>query len=222
MNPTLVLFSQLLRTYPYGVTPEVFEQAQDAYKRLADTHPTDDDVERVMIAFAKQIWPYLQAEAVLYEQHGEEKEREFFVTHLSFELQEKWKSFISAGGNIHDFRHGKVFEDAFTAEENIMIEEAFVAGKDHAKSYVRNLIAESAYADYQTLVRQFEERRNIILQLLHDIQALKNDQNKWNTEIDEYVAFVKRGFAKLEVLPHVEDIKEKRAWFQGQIDSGNV
>ena len=220
-NPTLELFSQLLRSYPYGVSPQVFEDAQVAYERLQDGHASDNEVETIMIAFGKQVWPYTQAEMVLYKQYGKQQEEEFFLNVLPEELQEKWKSFIEKGGSVHNYRAGQEFEDAFTPEENLIIEDAFMSAGDHGKSYVRNIIAEEKGEDYDALVDNYMRERDSILAVLDQIVLLKETGDKWDAEIDEYVRFVKSGFANVEERPTLEKVVKKKEWFEDQINIGN-
>ncbi len=215
MNYTLNLFAHLLERPPIGLSPQVAAAGQTAVTHLGTTKATEEAAEEALVVFGLRAWPYWEAEREFMEHVGGKKHA--FLQHLPASLHEKWVAFEQAGHSIHDFRDGQTFEDAFTPEGNQHIETAMI---DAHTEEAKRLAMGERHDAYMQLVNAHIEERDAMVAALDALAALKDTGEKWDAEIDETIAYMKRGFAKLEEAPTLEKIEKKIEWYQGQIESG--
>lgn len=213
---TKSLFDLLIKHQPVGAPEEAFE---DARRASANTELTDDELEQEMIQFGKAAWPYWQAEEAFFDTYGKVPQTEFFMEFLEEPLNTKWNEFTASGGSFS----GDVqkFEEAFTPEENNDLQQALLKAKGKAMLHVRGLAREEKKQLYEDICIGFIERKNEMLEMLEELERLKDTGNKWDEEIDDEIQYFLRGFALLEERPTPEKIQGKIDFYKGQIEAGN-
>ncbi|PIT86851.1 MAG: hypothetical protein COU33_00865 [Candidatus Magasanikbacteria bacterium CG10_big_fil_rev_8_21_14_0_10_43_6] len=220
MNYTLELFDFLLEHPPIGLSAATVKAYEHQALQLRQQHATEEEVERVFIAFGKEAWPYRQAEHTFLAHLG--NKQKVFLDALPESLREKWFHFEAAGGDIHNFRDGDAFEDAFTPEENQQIEQAMIEGHAAMLQQAKTLVQGVDAATYAHLVDTFSNERDSILAKCQELEELKKTSTKWAAEISDSIAFFHRGFAELEERPTEEKVQGKIDWYVGQLDVGNT
>ena len=161
MNYTLQLFDHLLAHSPIGLSLEVITKAKQKVASLREQNVSEEDAEIALIFFGKEAWPYWQAEQKFLDSLGNKKE--LFINALSSKLQEKWNDFENTGGDMHDYRNGQKFEEAFTPEENIQIEKAMIDSSVAAHDQMRELVSGEKSEEYAQLVSVYSKERDQII-----------------------------------------------------------
>jgi len=218
---SLDLYTLLLDQKPAGLPVAVFVEGEREYEHLEKEAQTPEQVEFSMISYGKKIWPFMQAQNKFLELYGENKRKDFFIELLSENLKEKWQRFESEGGRLHNYRDGNKYEDYFSAEEDLEIENAEIEANRKLKSYIQDLTENEKKEEYRNLVEQLEKEQEEMTQKIEELRNLKKNSSKWAEEIDQEINFFEEGFAEIEERPTVEKIQGKIDWYQGQIDAGN-
>lgn len=221
-NYTLELFRLLVERRPIGAKESIINQALADVKQLEHQETVPEQIEAIMIRYGLELWPYFQAEAAFLESHGAARKMKLFIEKLPAALQAKWKIFENNGGSIHNYRDGDQFEQAFTPEENMIIEQALVSAGEQVKDELAQAALGEEKETYDALVEQFITERDLILSKLDELAALKQKQEKWDDDIDMFIEHTRKGFAELEERPTVEKVQGKIDFCVGQIESGNV
>ncbi len=219
---TLKLFQILLDKTPTPVNDAVKEEGRQKYEQLAAGGAGVEEIEQEMIRYGKQIWPYLRAEFDLMEKYGEEKRQEYFLASLPAQLKDKWIQFEKQGGNIHNYKQAKDYEQAFDADEDRIISENMVEARNRALKYVRRLEQQDKQEEFSSLVEKYRREEAEILEKIIELKSYKERGEKWDKEIEELVNFFEKGFAGLEERPTVEKVRTKIDWYEGQIQAGNI
>jgi hypothetical protein len=220
---SLQLLRFLLDKKPVGFPGGIHQKTEDRYADLSGTRSRQEDVDKVLLDYGRESWAYRRAEEALREAVGSEKEDRFFLLFLPDVLKDKWGRFISEGGDIHNFRNGKAFEDYFTPEENTLIEEALIE-RDRIMHEYLDQVSRAEYAnDFTTFLDQYRMEQKQIEKKIDELSAMIPEEGeKWDAELREEVLYFKRGFAEMEERPTVKKIQGKIDWYRGQMEAGNI
>ncbi len=209
---SLQLFDMLLHRGTVGIPSEVLSHARDSYQLLLDRKDivSGADVDDALIAFGKGAWPYWQAEEMMMEQYGKEKEKDAFFEMLPKELHDKWRMYEDS------FRHTLVHTDAsfdqiFTPEEDVLFEKAVVDAHAYVVDQIRLLIKGEKKDVYEQLVDQYTKEQTTIIDAIARLRALIPLYPVFAEEIEAVARTFELGFAEAEIRPRLEDV-------QGQID----
>lgn len=200
MESTLNLFRHLYDHLP-PLFPEAPKQKMgEALHRLEnDPKATLDEVERAMIKFGYEVWPWNQAYkeflAVAEDKVGEH----FLLPKLSKELQSKYKDFKLYGGTLRDLHSGRpaVF---FTSEERVELCGALVSYQQELRDYTSHELKGLEQDKYLERVNDFldilEDIRNMLdnLRMLADREA---DHPMLAAEIRSQVTHFEHGLCLL-------------------------
>lgn len=220
---SLQLFRHLLDQRPVGLSDDIQERGEAAYKRLAVENADADAVETEMIAYGKEAWAYRQAEQAFETALAPNKKETFFLAFLPDDLKEKWESFTSKGGSIDDIRHGESFEQSFTPEENVILEKALVEAEALTHEYLERIAREEAKEQYERILKQYREEQHEIEEKITALRSLIPEKGeKWDAELEEAAIYFERGLAEIEERPTVEKVQAKIDWYEGQVETGNV
>jgi polyhydroxyalkanoate synthesis regulator phasin len=220
---SLQLLRHLLDHRPIGLPDDIQEEGEAAYKKILGNELGLDDIESALFAYGKKTWVYRQAENAFETGFASEKKEAFFRSFLSSDIKKKWEEFLSNGGDIHDFRHGEVFEEFFTPEENTLLEEAMVEADELVHEYLKRIAAEEAKEQYEKLLNQYREEQYTIEEKIKELRALIPEKGQqWDAELEEAARYFERGLADIEERPTVQKVQAKIDWYQGQVEAGNT
>lgn len=217
-NYTKQLFKILLDHRPVGLDEAVHQKALADYQSLTE-EAMPEQVEAHMMEYGLHAWPFWQAEYELKQEIGENIKKNLFLSSLPQEVKDRWLSFEMEG---HTYRDGDAYEQAFSAEEDVVIEKALVDAEIQAREQLHGLLEGEKSQEYMTATEKFAIEKEEILTKLTELEKLKKKAKKWGSEIDQVVLDFRRGFAEINERPHVADVQGKIDFYLGQIESGNV
>jgi len=219
---SIQLFQFLLNRRPVGLPDDIFESGQKSFDSLQTGNPGEKEVEQVILAYGKQAWAYTQAATNFFDQFGQEKQDELFFASLPSALQAKWKTFTEKGWSMHDFREGKRFEQFFTADENVAIEQSIMDSEDAVREYVEGHAQGAEKETFGALLKKYQEEQQRIQEKIDELRAMIPEEGeKWDPEMDNMVIFFERGLACVDERPTVQKVQEKIDWYRGQMEAGN-
>ncbi len=211
------MFSILISRPSVGISQDVLSKAKQDYEELKQKQNiTVEEIEKSMIDFGMQVWPYWQAFEEFEEKYGKEKEKELFESALKEDLRNKWKEYESSLVNKAVIDQGNAFEQSFTPEENHEIQEAVVRAKEKSNEYLSNLAKGEKSDEYNSIVTKCQGELIIIIEKIKDLEELKKTKEKWKEEIDKEIRYFEKGIAQIELDPTVTAIQEKIDFFTSQ------
>jgi hypothetical protein len=206
--------------------PKVFpvrrrEEMLKIYETMAaNPQTTQAEIEKAIIDFGKEIWPYRKAFQEMYKRYGQAKEESLLRDKLNPELLTKFLEFLRKGGRLEDFRHGAVFEETFTAEEKFILGQANLAVHEQIMEEIENLCQGEKKAEFQELLEEFQELEKRLLEKINILKGLANQNPKWAPEINERVRAFEEGFSFIEKTYREEDIDGVIDYYRGVIEFG--
>jgi hypothetical protein len=206
--------------------PKVFpvrrrEEMLKIYETMAaNPQTTQAEIEKAIIDFGKEIWPYRKAFQEMYKRYGQAKEESLIRDKLNPELLTKFLEFLRKGGRLEDFRHGAVFEETFTAEEKFILGQANLAVHEQIMEEIENLCQGEKKAEFQELLEEFQELEKRLLEKINILKGLANQNPKWALEINERVRAFEEGFSFIEKTYREEDIDGVIDYYRGVIEFG--
>ncbi len=157
MQSTLYIFHHLYNNLPPLLPQEISQKMGAALENLEKNHEaTLDQIEKTMVFFGYQIWPYNQAFKEFI--HATEKEvgEHFLLPRLSASLQKKYEDFKHKGGTFEEFHVGRG-ADFFTSEERVQLCEALVEMEASLRLFVRRQITSIDEKKYHEKVKKSEQ-----------------------------------------------------------------
>ena len=218
---TLSLLKHLLDKADHTLFPaKRLEEMKKEYERMSQDPSADQPrIESVISRFGREIWPYQEALEELYKRHGKAREEKMVREKLDLALREKYDRFLSAGGDLADFRRGAEVEVYFTPEEKFQIGQAVV---DTSYAVLRE-IAKSCALDLkgecEEVIQDHQEKLARITKKLEALRALAERSEKWRLEIEDKIRAFEQSFGYLTKTFHETDIDGAIDYYQGVIDS---
>ena len=220
---TVQLFEMLVKKPAIGLSVDIQKKAREDCEMFVRDGGEEVSVERVMIEFGKHAWPYWQAYHVFFDRFGTEKEGEFILDILPEALAKKYTDFLAKGGSIHNFRAGQDYEDAFTSDEDLAIQNATVEAREAVTDFIIRLIeGGDKKTEYDALVVSYQDERDAVLAILGQLQNIATSHEKWSEEVLQDIYYIEKGFAELEERPTKDKAQGRLDWYLGQIDTEEV
>ncbi|OGL64982.1 hypothetical protein A3B21_03915 [Candidatus Uhrbacteria bacterium RIFCSPLOWO2_01_FULL_47_24] len=217
---TLSILKHLLDKSEHTLFPaERLSALKAEYEKLTSNPAASlETIEKSIAAFGREIWPYHEALEELYFRHGKKKEEERVREKLTAETRQKYEQFLSAGGNLSDFRHGADIEVYFTPEEKYEIGQAVL----DAHTTTLQEIAGSCRADKKNeceeVIADHKQKLFRIDQKLTVLKDMAARSDKWRAEILDKVHTFEKAFGYLEKTFHEEDLNGAIDYYLGVLD----
>ncbi|MBI2483323.1 hypothetical protein HYV74_04090 [Candidatus Uhrbacteria bacterium] len=191
-------------------TPEpTIRAARAAYERLLRMPPSHTaELEEVLVAYGKILWPYRKALEALVREHLEAHDFDRFVAKLDRKLREKYAGFRADGGSILLLHDTSRIGGRFTTAELGALCAVLAEARREAETHVRAAIVADA-TEYQQRVRVYAAIQHEIEQHLANLRRLADriaHDDGAHREIHEVVRQFERGLAHLAVEPTVAEV----------------
>ena len=194
----LNLLKMAIDRIPFTFPEKEKKDFENKYQELeANPEAARDDIESMIVAVGRANWPYRKAYGDMLQNYGAEKHEEFFKLHLPDDLRKKYEDYVNRGGNLHDFRRGKNFEEEFTPEENLAIEEAFFSADDEVKGFMIGVIKEHR-EEHDEALALYQKQQKILSNMIESLRELAGQSEKWASQIIDKVKNFEEGWSIVE------------------------
>lgn len=157
MQSTLYIFHHLYNNLPPLLPEDIGKKMGEALETLEKNSRTNlDEIEKTMVKFGYEIWPYNQAFKEFIHATEIEVGEHFLLPRLSSSLQKKYEDFKRKGGTFEEFHVGRAAE-FFTPEERVQLCEALVEMEASLRLFVRRQITSIDEKKYHEKVKKSQE-----------------------------------------------------------------
>ncbi len=211
---TLDLLRTVIHSMP-AVFPrdrhEQMDKQLDAF--LNDSNAKKEDIEATIVAFGKEIWPYYEAYEQFYRTHGEAREREAMRLQLGDRVRGIFDQFVSEGGKIEDVRGGARLETVFDEDAKVEIVNAELEAHDAVHDEMEKLIAGEMAAEFSQQLNDHQKKLIAYEEKIAELRLLASRDPRSAPEILDKAKTYEQGFAYVERLPALEDIKKEIQYY---------
>lgn len=213
---TIDIFQQVYNRLPPLVPEEVKMEMQHALEHLHDDFTIEaEEVENVVIALGKKIWPYWKAHVEFFDIYQGKLGERFLLGKLSADLKNKYKEFKEHGGDYHDLRTGAPMS-YFSSEERQILAEKLVEVDNDVRQYVKQAVVSSEAQKYQDLIIEFQEILENMEKRLDTLRLMAEDEEEHPRLAEEIRAHVRAfefGFCLLGPHTRGQDVFEAEEFF---------
>ena len=158
------------------------------------------EIERMIVAFGREIWPYRRAFAKIHDAEGRVREDRYLQEELEKRgMKEKYLNFLAKGARVEDIRQGgNEFEIFFSSDERALIVEAKLAVHDRVSKEIQELCLGSKNSDCLTFIEQFKKEQVDIERRITAFAGLAERSEKWGPEIRGKVKMFEEGWSGVE------------------------
>jgi len=180
----------------------------------ADPEARRQDIDKLIVEIGKATWPYRKAYEEMVKNYGQQKLEEFFKLHLGDELRQKYEQFVAKGLGLKDYRRTKEFEEFFTPEENLQIEEALFSARDEQVLHMRGII-ESKSDEYEENLKAFQKKQVELENMIANLRQIANQSDKWSDQILDKIKVFEEGWSVVERDFDEDNLRHEIEYWQG-------
>jgi hypothetical protein len=175
---TIAIFQQIYDRLPPLVPKEVKQEMQHALEHLHNDFTIElVEVENVVIAMGKKIWPYWKAFSEFFDIYQGKLGEKFLLGKLSVSLKNRYKEFKEHGGDYHDLRTGAPMS-YFTSVERVEFGEKLVEVDNEVRQHVRQLVVSTEATKYQDLIMEFSNILDSMEKRLDTLRLMAEDEEE--------------------------------------------
>jgi len=193
---TLTLLEQTIKTTPRWFSEERRQSMLETLKAY-EMNPTvsREELDNVIIAFGKEIWPYRKALGVLHEKYAAPREEKYIRAALGSMIAGKFDAYLREGNSITDFKQGKQFETFFTPEEQAEIVERYLDAHDKVMDEFQSECMGPRADECNQLVTDFKAELPKIEDAIMRLSLLADESPNWRDEIMDKVRVFEEGWS---------------------------
>mgnify|MGYP007094905229 CR=1 FL=1 len=188
---TVDIFEIMYKRLPPLVPEEVKKEFDHALDHLHnDVTITSEDVEDIVIALGKKIWPYWKAFGEFLDMYQGKLGEKFLLGHLQPSLKNKYKEMKEHGATYHDLRSGGSL-DYFESEEKVILNESMVDVDTDIRLHASQAVLSLDRKKYEDLIIDFQTILDDIEKRLETFRILAEDEEEHPRLADEIRAQVR-------------------------------
>ena len=178
INHTVSIFERLYANLPPLVPQAVVEDMGRALEQVkADQELSTEELEDVMIAFGKKVWPYIQAFEEFYQVYESQLGEKLLRQRSSPALQRSYQLFKEMGGTWRDLYAGSMAH-VFGHEERTELGQVLVDIKCDIRAFAFQAVTATDRAAYETRIREFARIADDISERLTALEGLAADEQE--------------------------------------------
>ena len=216
---TIDIFARMYEKMPPMVPAEIVGEVKHALEHLRDDFTvSSNDVEDVVIALGKKVWPYWRAFAEFYDLYQGKLGEKFLLGKLPVGLRTKYKELKEQGVTYHDLRVGTPLEN-FNSDEKVLLRAGYIEVDNEIRQHVEQAILSVERRKYEELVVDFQNILDNMEKRLETLRLMAEDEEEHPAVAEEIRGQVKAfelglcllgpNIAQHEVL-NVDDYLEER------------
>lgn len=188
---TLTIFQRLYDELPPLVPESIVSDMRQALEQLEhNVNLTLPEIEEIMIAFGKKVWPYRRAfEETLDVYEGKLGEK-FLIGRLSRPLKQRYQEFLGYGGSFREL-HGAVPITFFTPEERGEFCGVLVEVRNDLRKYASQAVLTNDRGRYEDRVLEFQTILDDIEKRLETLRLMADNEQEHPELASEIRAEVK-------------------------------
>lgn len=202
---------QIPFTYPKNEKKEFETRCQ---LLEANQEAKREDIDSLIVEIGKATWPHRKAYEEFIKNYAQDKLEEYFKMHLDKAVLGKYEEYVKQGGNIRDYRRTKEFEEYFTPEENMAIEEALFTAREEVKVFMQGIINEKR-SEFEENLKIYEQKQKDLVNMIASLKEIAAKSEKWALEILDKIKKFEEGWSVVERDFDEDKIKHEIEYWQG-------
>jgi len=220
MQSTLNIFKIFYKQLPPMVPGYVMNEMKKTIERLEiQSDVIVEEVERLMIKFGYQVWPWHQAHKEFLLATEEKMGDHFLMPKLSLDLQKKYQDYRKYGMSMADLHSGRPMADCFTLEERTELAPALVDARQDLHNYVSHQVGSLEKDKFLQRVEVLTEQLNDIKTHLNTLKKMAESEGEHENLANEIRSKVKgfeHGLCWLGPDIDHEEVKQAIEFFRGR------
>ncbi len=221
MQATLDVFRYFFNHLPPLVPDMIKKNMYEALEHFTERPDTTrEEVERVMISFGYEIWPYNQAFREVLTRVERDMGEKFLVPKLSIPLQQKYADFKAAGGKLEDLHRGSSAQ-FFSSEERVELCQALVEMQQGLSAFARQEVMGAGEKHFKERVAYYKAIIATIkghLDELRDVADLEEEHPALSTDIRSHIRSFEEGLCLLGGELSYTAVCETVEYYKGRKD----
>jgi hypothetical protein len=213
----LILLKKAIKAVPFTFPKE---EKEKMFNRLNEFEKNPNapakDIEAAIVEVGKETWAHRKAYHDMLDSYAADKMNDFFKKNIRNGLLDKFEKFEKKGGGLKDLRRGKEFEEMFTAEENLQIEQAIFSAREELGRHMEDVIKEHR-EEYDQAVETYEKRKKDLANMIASLAELADKSEKWSPEILDKVRRFEQGWSAVEQDFDEDKLKHEIEYWEGVI-----
>lgn len=173
---TIDIFERMYKKMPPLVPKEIKKEFDHALDHLHDDITvTTEDVEDIVIALGKKIWPYWKAFGEFLDMYQGKLGEKFLLGKLSPDLKNKYKEIKEHGATYRDLRTGSPLS-YFESEERLILTEGLVEVDGDIRLHTEQAVLSLDRKKYEDLILDFQTILDDIEKRLETFRTMAEDE----------------------------------------------
>lgn len=166
----------------------------------SDTAASLVDIERAIVDFGREIWPYRKAFWSIHDTDGKPKEERY----LKEELQKvgvlsRYDDFLKKGGRHEDLKNGSTrFETFFQPEEKAALVQARLNAHERLVAEIHDLCGGDRQNECTVYLGKYKQEQQELDGLIASFKTLAGKTKKWREEILNRAHVFETGWSGVE------------------------
>jgi len=158
------------------------------------------DIEKTIVDFGREIWPYRKAFWSIHDTDGKPKEESYLREETKKEgILAQYENFLKKGGQHEDLRAGSQrFEVFFTPEEKISLIRARMNAHERLVGEIKDLCGGDRVNECTIYFAKYREEQTELDSLIAGFRALAEKTKKWRDEIMNRAHVFESGWSGVE------------------------
>lgn len=213
---TVEIFERIYKKLPPLVPECIEKEMKHSLEHLKDDYEIGvEEVENIMIAFGKKIWPYWKAFGEFFNIYQGRIGEKFLLSKMDSGLKKEYKNFKQHGGDYHTLRLGEpaIF---FDHENRLKLSQSFVEVDLEIRDYARQRVLSTDRKKYEELIVDFQNILDDIKKRLDSLLILAEDEEEHPElaeELRQRVRFFEFGMCSLGPNIEPKDVFEAENYF---------
>lgn len=219
MQSTVAIFHYLASTAPPLVPDALIETMHQALEHFSGhSEATLEELERVMISYGFELWPYTQAfkEILLDNEHtmGEQ----FLLPKLPAALKSAYLNFKKSGGDVSSLRTGAAAH-YFNSAERVVLCGAVVEMEKNLRDFATQQVVGPSRRHYLSRVAHYKLKLKTIQKHVDALRSLADSEDEHPVlaqEIRERITSFEQGLCMLGPELSYDTMCEAVEYFKGR------
>ena len=202
---TIDIFERIYKTLPPLLPEGVKDEFEHALEHLRDDVTiTTEDVENIVIALGKKIWPYRRAFGEFLDMYQGKLGEKFLLGKMPINIKTKIKELKEQGVTYHDLRVGGPAE-YFDIEERMILKGSLIEVDADVRAHAEQAVLSLDRKKYEELILDFQTILDDIEKRLETFRVMAEDEEEHPRLAEEIRGQVKGFEFGLCLLgPHTE------------------
>ncbi len=166
----------------------------------ANTSATLANIEKAIIDFGREIWPYRKSFWSIHDTDGKPKEEKYLREEIEKEgIMKKYEAFLQKGGKHGDLKYGsQQFESFFLPEEKVALIRARLQAHERLVGEIHDLCGGDRMNECTIYFARYKKEQAELDQLIVSFRALAEKTKKYRDEILNRAHVFEAGWSGVE------------------------